>query len=299
MHILVTGGSGFIGRALCARLLEQGHMLTVLTRTPHKTTSLFKNASLHVIDSLNEVSADIHAIINLAGAPIVDKRWTDDRKKELLNSRLDITQQLANLINTNVIKPKVFISGSAIGFYGDCGDQVIDENSTYYHSEFSHDLCKVWEGAANAAINKTRVCILRTGIVLDADGGALQKMLLPFRLGLGGRLGAGKQWFSWIHREDFVNMIIFLMNNETCSGVFNGTAPNPVINSEFTKSLGKALHRPTLFSVPSIILKVLMGEMSDLLLTGQRVLPTRAREAGFVFTYPELDKALLVIANKI
>lgn len=298
MHVLVTGGSGFIGRSLCVTLLDQGYAVTVLTRTPQKTKSLFMPLLINAIDSLEKLPGDIDVVINLAGAPIVDKRWTDARKKELLKSRVEITQQITNLINSGAIKPSVFISGSAIGFYGDTREQTIDEYSTYYHEEFSHDLCKQWEDAANVASHKTRVCILRTGIVLDRDGGALHKMLLPFRLGLGGKIGSGNQWFSWIHRTDLVNMIIFLMKNEKCSGVFNGTAPHPVTNSTFAKALGKALHRPTVLPVPGVVLKIAMGEMSDLLLTGQRVLPVRAREAGFVFQYPELEGALFAIVDK-
>jgi hypothetical protein len=295
MHILITGGSGFIGRVLCAQLLEEGHTLTVLTRTPAKTSLLFAPHTINPIDSLDQLPADIDAVINLAGAAIVDKRWSDTRKKELLSSRLEITQHISKLINAGTISPDVFISGSAIGFYGDGGDKVIDEYSTYHHAEFSHELCKAWENAANAASHKTRVCLLRTGIVLDGSGGALQKMVLPFRFGLGGKIGSGQQWFSWIHRKDLVSMIIFLLKNKTCSGIFNGTAPNPVTNSEFTTVLGETLHRPSVLPVPSFVLKVLMGEMADLLLTGQRVLPVRALEAGFSFEYPKLDKALATI----
>jgi uncharacterized protein len=297
MHVLVTGGSGFIGRSLCVALVDQGYAVTVLTRTPEKTKSLFMPLLINAIDSLDKLPADIDAVINLAGAPIIDKRWTDARKKELLKSRVDTTQKIANLINSGAINPSVFISGSAIGYYGDAQEQTLDEYSTYHHPEFSHDLCKAWEDAANMANQKTRVCILRAGIVLDENGGALHKMLLPFRLGLGGKIGSGNQWFSWIHRKDLVNMIIFLMKNEKCAGVFNGTAPHPVTNSTFAKALGKALHRPTILPVPRLVLKLAMGEMSDLLLTGQRVLPRRAIEAGFSFQYPELDIALSTILN--
>lgn len=292
MHILITGGSGFIGQALSIALLEQGHTLSVLSRNPLKTQSIFGSYSVNVIQSLKHLVGNIDVVVNLAGAAIADKRWTNQRKNELLNSRLCITQDIVNLINSGIINPKVFISGSAVGFYGDTGDMIIDEYSSYFHPEFSHDLCKAWEDAANEAKNKTRVCILRTGVVLDRDGGALKKMLLPFQLGLGGRLGTGKQWFSWIHREDLVGMIIFLIENEKCDGVYNGTAPNPVTNREFTCALGVALNRPTLFAMPGILLKILMGNMSELLLNGQRVLPKNALNAGFKFKYPTIGMAL-------
>ncbi len=296
MKILITGGSGFIGKALCEYLLSQNHQLTIVSRTPKKIPPLFsKNVSS--IESITSLKPTDHfdAIINLAGEPIADKRWSLKRKKILLSSRIGITRQIIDYIANAEIKPKTLISASAIGFYGNQADQTLNETSEF-KDDFAHQLCAEWEHTANQA-NKLglRVCILRIGLVIGKDGGFLSRMILPFKLGLGGRLGNGQQWMSWIHRDDLIKMIIHLLNNQELSGVFNGTAPQPVTNNEFTKTLASSLNRFAFMHIPSIILKTGLGEMSRLLLGGQRVIPKRFIDNNFKFKYTELKIALKAV----
>lgn len=293
MKILLTGGTGFIGKELCNRLLQQGHKLTVLSRKPDQVSTLC-GASVKAIKHLDDIDTQTHfdAIINLAGAGIVDARWSSKRKQILLDSRIKTTAQLISYIATAPIKPKILVSGSAIGYYGNQGDTELDENASA-RDDFAHRLCAKWESTAKQAQDHgVRVCLLRTGLVIGNDGGFLSRMLPPFKLGLGGRLGNGKQWMSWIHRNDIISIIELLLNTTTLAGAFNATAPNPVTNMNFSRCLAKVLKRPALLPVPELILKLLLGEMSELLLGGQRVLPIRVQQENFKFEFSTLEAAL-------
>ncbi|HHS83505.1 MAG TPA: TIGR01777 family protein [Gammaproteobacteria bacterium] len=293
MKILITGGTGFIGRRLCRLLVDRNHSLTVLSRNPAAGAGIVGDGIDFISDLDTLTPADrFDAIINLAGAPIFAGRWTERRKQLIRDSRIQTTAKLIAFIERSAQKPAVLISGSAVGYYGDQGDTLLDEASTG-HDEFSHQLCRDWEAEAERARQYgVRVCLLRTGLVIGEGGGFLRPMLLPFRLGLGGRLGSGKQWMSWIHIEDHVAMVCTLLENPDLKGIFNATAPNPVTNREFTRTLAHLLRRPALLPVPAGVLRLLLGEMSDLLLGGQRVLPARFQQAGFQFRYPELEPAL-------
>lgn len=295
MNILITGGTGFIGKPLCASLIKQGHSLTVLSRRSAHVPKLC-GATVSAVSTLDSLTADTHfdAIINLAGEGIVDKRWSKQRKQQLLDSRIQTTNQLIDYISRAKQKPFVLINGSAIGFYGDTGDEVLTENSiASISNDFAHRLCVEWEQTAHkAADDGVRLCLLRTGLVVGKDGGFLQRMLTPFKLGLGGRIGHGQQWMSWIHRSDLIGMIEMLLDSSELAGIFNATAPNPVTNNEFSQTLARLLKRPALLPVPAIVLKVAMGEMSSLLLGGQRVIPKRFLDHGFQFQYGHLESAL-------
>ena len=293
MKILITGGTGLIGKALVCELALSNNDITVLSRSPQKVYSHFCNeitcwTQLSDKQNLNEFDA----VINLAGEPIADNRWTPAQKQKLINSRCDLTQKLVELIKASDSPPSVFISGSAVGFYGDQGDLQVTEQ-TPANPEFTHELCAKWESIAlEAQTPLTRVCLLRTGIVLSTLGGALPKMSKPFKLGLGGKLGRGKQYMPWIHIDDMVSAIIFLLKTQDAKGAFNLTAPNPVQNKEFTRLLGKAFNRPALMTVPESVLRLVMGESATLVLGGQQAIPEKLLNAGFEFRYPQLEEAL-------
>jgi uncharacterized protein (TIGR01777 family) len=288
-HVLISGGTGLIGRELVKKLQSQ-FKITVISRDPSRAQRLLGNdIDALTIDDITNVN-DYCAIINLAGEPIADKRWTDHQKEVICDSRWDITTRLVDLINVADDKPEVFISGSAIGVYGRQGDTPINEDFSDYHDEFSSQVCVKWESIAMGA--NTRVCIARTGIVLDANGGALAKMIMPFRLGLGGPISDGTQFMSWIHIEDMVKALAFMLTNNKCTGPYNLSSPNPNTNAFFSIKLAKRLDRPCMFRVPKIVIKTLMGESSDLVLYGQKVLPERLMAAGFNFSYPTLEEAL-------
>jgi uncharacterized protein (TIGR01777 family) len=270
--------------------LQDQYKITVISRDPLRAKRLLGNTiSALTIDEITRVD-EYSAIINLAGEPIADKRWTDSQKKIICDSRWDITTRLVDLINNADSKPEVFISGSAIGVYGRQGDTPINEDFEEYHDEFSSQVCRKWESIALGA--QTRVCIARTGVVLDENGGALAKMIMPFRLGLGGPISKGTQFMSWIHIEDMVKALEFMLTNNKCTGPYNFTAPNPNTNAFFSIKLAKRLDRPCIFRVPKVVIKTLMGESSDLVLYGQKVMPERLIAAGFTFTYPALVEAL-------
>jgi uncharacterized protein (TIGR01777 family) len=300
-NILVTGATGFIGQQLCKILLSQGHFLTLLVRDYQKAAAVFGNSSrLTLISSLTQVNnADaFDMVINLAGEPITTGRWNPAKKKRIMDSRLDITRQIIDYIETANTKPTLFISGSAIGFYGPHEDETLTESSKAKLC-FSHDLCAQWEDTARQAEpHGVRICLLRTGIVLGKTGGALAAMRVPFTYGLGGRLGDGRQWMSWIHIDDVVGIILEIMKNEQLSGPVNLTAPNPVSNTEFTKTLGSSLHRPTVIAMPAFALRLLMGEVADeLLLSGQKVVPEKIIEHGYQFNFPDLSGAIASIVH--
>ncbi len=293
MKILITGGTGFIGKKLCHFLLDKGHKLTVLSRTPGKVPTLC-GESVQAINSIEQLTASdsFEAIINLAGEGIADARWSKARKRILLDSRINTTKQLISYIERAETKPEVLISSSAIGYYGNHGAKKVNEESVG-HEEFSHYLCAKWEATALEAEQwNVRVCIIRTGLVIGDDGGFLKRMLLPFKMGLGGPMGDGKQWMSWIHRTDFIAIIDKLLELKVLHGIFNVTAPEPVTNMEFSKTLGKILNRPTFLPVPALVLKILLGEMSALLLGGQRVIPERIEKTGYEYKFQTLEHAL-------
>ncbi|HGY2793476.1 TPA: TIGR01777 family oxidoreductase [Citrobacter amalonaticus] len=292
MKILVTGGTGLIGGHLVPRLQELGHQVTVLTR--HRDTAREKlNDRVTLWDTLEDKQNldGFDAVINLAGEPIADKRWTTEQKDRLCQSRWRITQKLADLINASETPPSVLISGSATGYYGDLGEVVVTEEEPP-HNEFTHKLCARWEQiACKAQSDKTRVCLLRTGVVLAPKGGILGKMVPPFRLGLGGPIGNGRQYLAWIHIDDMVNAILWLLDNDL-RGPFNMVSPYPVRNEQFAHALGHALQRPAILRVPATVMRLLMGESSVLVLGGQRALPKRLEAAGFPFRWYDLEEAL-------
>jgi hypothetical protein len=247
------------------------------------------------IENLDEIKNDekINYIINLAGEGIASKRWSKEQKQILIDSRVNITQNIYQLVGKLKTKPRTLINASAIGFYGSCADEELDENSPA-KSEFTSKLCSLWEGEAKEIENLgVRVCILRFGIVLGKNGGALAKMLPAFKIGLGGRIGSGKQFMSWVHIDDVIGVINFVVLNENLSGVFNVTSPNAVCNSDFTKTLARTLDRPAIFNMPSFVVALLFGQMGKaLLLEGQKVLPKRLMGNGFEFKFLKLDNAL-------
>ena len=292
MKILITGGTGFVGRHLIETLANK-HDFVVLTRDPERAAKLLPGA-VSLVKSLTEVAHfdKLDAIINLAGEPIADKRWTALQRKRICDSRWDITRELVARIRQCATPPAVFISGSAIGYYGRQGQQAVTEQHHQVHHEFTHQVCHKWEQIALEASEYSRVCLLRTGVVLAKGEGALAKMALPFKLGLGGKMGDGEQYFSWIHIDDMVRGIIFLLENDNCEGPFNMTAPEPVTNKVFTATLAASLHRPAWFTVPAFVLKIAMGDAADMLLTGQQVLPAKLSENGFAFNFATLRSAL-------
>jgi uncharacterized protein (TIGR01777 family) len=290
--VLVTGGTGFIGQRLVPALLEAGHRVTLLTRDPARARSMFPVAAVDDLARI-EPSAAFDAIVNLAGAPIAAARWTPSRRRTLLRSRIDPTESVLGLITRMWHKPRVLISGSAIGFYGPQNAPGLDEKAVRGPG-FAADLCAAWEESARRAeAEGVRVVALRTGLVLDAAGGMLGGLLPAFEYGLGATLGDGRQWMSWIQRDDLVALIAFLIAKDTLSGPVNATAPAPVRNADFTAALAHALHRPAVLRIPELPLRLALGELADeLLLGGQHVVPHRAQTAGFTFRYPTLDEAL-------
>jgi uncharacterized protein (TIGR01777 family) len=293
MKIVVAGGTGFIGEPLVQRLVARGDAVSVLTRNP---------AKVHVGRGVawdgktqgawSDAVAAADAVINLAGESIADGRWTAERKKRLVASRLDATNAVVTAMQREPSRRRAFVSASATGIYGNRQDEQLDEQSRP-GSGFLAELTQQWEAAAREAEALARVVVIRIGIVLAREGGALGKMLLPFRLGAGGPMGSGAQWMSWVDRDDVLRLIEWTLDTDTARGVYNATAPEPVRNRDFAKALGKALHRPTVVSTPAFALRIAFGEMADeALLAGQRVLPQRALSEGFVFESRTLDTAL-------
>lgn len=302
MNYLITGGTGLIGKSFIEILPKNSSQITVLTRNKDKAKNLL-GSSINYINKLSLVDIEnSDVILNLAGEAIADKRWSDSQKDKICQSRWKITQQLVDLIHQAENPPSVFISGSAMGVYGRQSSQheiqPIDESYDAFHQEFTHHVCSTWENIALSAVtNKTRVAVLRTGIVLAKNGGALGKMITPFKLGLGGKLGDGEQMMSWIHIEDMVAAILHIQKNETLQGVINLTAPNPVSNDQFTHALAAILNRPCFLSTPAWLLKILLGEMSDILLFGQNVIPKKLIDSGFSFKYSKIEQAFENLFN--
>ncbi len=289
--IFCLGATGFIGSKLVPALMAKGYEPVLFSRRPESTISLYPN--LEVISDLNSISEDssFFGFINLAGAGIADERWSDSRKEILLASRVKPTEAMVNLIQRLKVKPEVVVQGSAMGWYPFSESSEFDESAPYAKS-YLGELCAKWESAVEPLEElDLRTCFVRTSLVLESSGGALKKMLPPFKLGLGGKLGSGKQWMSWIHLEDQIGGILHLLENANCTGPFNFSSPEPVTNKEFTRLLGAAIKRITPFPVPGFLLRLALGEMSCLLLQGQRLKPTKLLESGYHFQYPSLKTA--------
>ena len=290
MKVLITGSSGMIGAALAESLVANGHEVIRLRRQKLTDDSPMWDPENGVID-LADVR-DINAVVHLAGENVAKGRWNSQKKGRILHSRVMGTKLLADYFSAADYKPNIFVSASAIGVYGNRGDELVDETSEP-GSGFMADVCKQWEAAtASASDAGIRVAHARIGVVLSTRGGALKTMLLPFKLGLGGVIGAGKQYMSWVSLDDVVGMIQFLIAHNSLQGPVNLVAPNPVSNREFTKTLGRALHRPTIFSLPAFVARMAFGEMADeLLLASTRVLPKKLIDSGYQFLNPELEEA--------
>ncbi len=279
MKVAITGASGFLGTRLAGALTHAGHLVQPLGRSPHP----------------NDL-AGAGAIVNLAGEPIA-QRWTPEIKQRIYSSRVDRTRNLVSMLAKLPERPRVLVNASAIGIYGSRGDEVLTENSPL-GDDFLARVCIHWEQAAQSAVPLgIRVAVLRFAVILG-KGGALAKMLLPFRLGVGGRLGSGHQWMSWIHIDDAVDLLLFALANDPVRGPLNAAAPNPVKNQEFTRQLASVLHRPAIFPVPPFALRLLFGEMADTVLGSQRVIPAAAQSAYFRFRYPDLAPALADLLSK-
>lgn len=300
MKYLITGGTGFIGTKLVEKLLNNGDEVTIISRDPKKAEQKFNNK----INTFKEIS-DINGryfdvIINLAGKGIADSNWSPKVKQEIYDSRINITKQLVLFISKLATKPKLLISASAIGYYGFSESQEFTENDDEINSNsFSHKLCADWELEAKKAENfGVRTVITRFGVVLGKNGGALKRMLTPFKFGLGGKIGSGRQYMSWIHLQDVIDSIEYIISNESINGAVNITAPNPVTNAEFTRNLAKSLNRPAFFHMPKTAVEILFGEMGkELLLKGQKVIPQKLKDSGFKFEYENLPNALVDIVK--
>jgi uncharacterized protein (TIGR01777 family) len=296
MRILISGGSGFVGEALCRRLIAGGHRVQVVSRHPEQARIRLPEGVDVRHSALDFVDRPPQALVNLAGEPIAGKRWSEAQKARLLESRLEATRDLVRLCEqleaTQGHAPAVMVSASAMGYYGAQQEGSVTEQ-TSPHDEFAHRLCRRWEEAAqDVTAHGTRLAILRLGLVLDAGGGVLQRMLPPFKLGLGGRFGDGRQFMPWVHRQDLVSAILWLLERDDLDGPFNGSAPHPVSNAVFTRLLARHLHRPALLPVPAKALELGFGEMSRLLLTGADMRPARLEASGFAFRFPTLEDAL-------
>ncbi|MGE0126761.1 MAG: TIGR01777 family oxidoreductase [Blastocatellales bacterium] len=296
MKILITGATGLIGKAVCKLLTDEGHQLVVLSRRPQAAMGLTGVSAFRWEPEYELPPAQawegVDAVIHLAGEPVAAARWTEEQKRRIRDSRVVGTQFLvAGMIEART-PPKVFVSGSAVGFYGARGDEILNESSLP-GSGFLSEVCLEWEAeAARARELGVRVALVRTGVVLSPTGGALEKMLTPFKLGLGGRLGSGRQWFPWVHIDDIVGILRHALITPAVDGPINGTAPGIVINEEFTRELAAALNRPIFFPVPEFALRVLMGEMAEAVMASQRVVPQVALDTGYRFKHPNLKPAL-------
>ncbi len=298
MRVLVTGGTGLIGSALVRSLLEDDSKVVVLTRSPERTQAAVPSGvRLQKWDGVStdgwgHLASDVDAIVNLAGEGIADGRWTMGRKEKIRESRINAGKALVAAIREADTKPKVLIQSSAVGFYGPCHDETLTENASP-GTDFLAQVCFDWE-ASTAAVEDmgVRRPVIRTGVVLSAHGGAFPRMALPFKLFAGGPLGSGKQYFPWIHIDDEVAAIRFLLESESASGPYNLTSPDPPRNCEFVRELGRAMSRPSLLPTPSFALKALFGEMSTVLLDGQRAIPARLQEEGYKFAFANVGAAL-------
>ncbi len=297
--ILITGGTGFIGRALVGLLIERGYRVFVLTRDLMLAAGSLP-AGVSLIDNLEMLNGSIpDVLVNLAGEPLAGRRWSSTSKQLFRASRIDFTTKLFAFFAAQGVYPGRVISGSAIGYYGNCGDRLVDEREAA-GNDFAAELCRDWELAAKQfEIAGSSLCVLRTGIVLGAEGGALKQMLPAFRAGLGGPMGSGEQFMSWIHLDDMVRLILFLIERPAIVGPINAVSSQSVTNLDFAVALANVVHRPALLRIPAFVLMLMFGEMAKiLLLPSQRVLPTRALASGFEFRYPQLAGALENLLKK-
>jgi len=297
MRIIITGGAGLIGSALAHSLQRDHHEVIILSRSTQRPAGLAAGVSMVQWDGRSatgwgEMVNGDSAIVNLAGANIAAGRWSEARKREIVNSRVDVGKAVVQAVQQAAVKPQVVIQASAVGYYGPCGDETITEASPS-GSDFLAEVCRQWE-ASTAAVEAlgVRRAVIRTGVVLSPEGGALPRMTLPFRFFAGGKLGSGRQYFPWIHLEDEVGAIRFLLEQPAASGVFNLAAPQPVTNAQFTRAIGKAMGRPALMPVPAFALRTLFGEMATVLLDGQRATPQRLEQAGYRFRFADPLTAL-------
>jgi hypothetical protein len=298
MRVTVTGASGFIGRRLVESLLAAGHELHLLGRALRK--GMPSSAQFSIWDPMKgeppaQAIENAHAVIHLAGEPIA-QRWTAEAKRKIRNSRVAGTANLAKAIAGAAHPPHTFICASAIGIYGDRGSEILTEESGT-GSDFLAQVGVDWERAAEPALKAARVVWIRTGLVLGEDGGLLERLLPPFRLGVGGKLGTGEQWMSWIHIDDLTGLILFALENPAVAGPVNATVPEPVTNADFTQALARALRRPAIFPVPIFAIRLLFGEMADVIVSSQRVLPKAAEAAGYRFQFTEVQPALQSILS--
>ncbi len=295
MKILITGATGLIGRSLCQSLGNEGRQVVVLSRRPSAAIGLAGVSAFRWEPAAEsppeEAWEGVEAVIHLAGEPVA-ARWTEEQKRRIRDSRVKASRNLVAGMRETPRPPKVLVSASAVGFYGDRGDEILNESSDP-GSGFLSEVCRDWEAeAARARELGVRVAFVRIGVALSASGGALEKMLLPFKVGLGGRLGSGRQWFPWIHIEDIAGIFLHALMSPAVDGPINGVAPGIVTNEEFTRELAAALNRPVFVPVPEIALRVLMGEMAEIVTASQRVVPKVALDTGYRFKYPNLRPAL-------
>ncbi|HVS18738.1 MAG TPA: TIGR01777 family oxidoreductase [Planctomycetota bacterium] len=287
--VLVTGGTGFVGHRLQGALVASGHTIEVVTRTPERHRSASSGVSY--VPWLPELGRE-QAIVHLAGEPLFARRWNASVKAELRASRVDPTRRLVEAMRSAPTRPEVFVCASAVGYYGDRGDETLDESAAPGEG-FLAEVCQAWEAEALRAEELgVRVVRLRIGVVLGSDGGALARMLTPFKLGLGGPIGSGAQWFSWIHRSDLCALIVRAVDDPAFSGAYNAVAPQSVTNRDFARALGRVLQRPAFLPTPAFALRLALGEVTDVLLESQRCVPRAAQAADFTFRFPELDAAL-------
>jgi uncharacterized protein len=305
MRILLAGGRGFLGTPLGLRLAADGHAVVVLTRrdtagapaVPGQVTEAHWEPD-GPVDVLARVLDGADAVVNLAGESIAARRWSAAHKARIRGSRVPVTRNLAAAIRQATSPPSVLVNASAIGYYGSRGEEVLDEAAAA-GSDFLAAVCQEWEQAAMGAAGAARVVLIRTGLVLAEDGGALAELVRPFRLWVGGPLGSGRQYMSWIHRTDWVDLVRWVIHTPAAAGPINATAPNPVTNAEFSRELGRALRRPSWLPAPDLALRLVLGEMADaLILSGQRVVPARATALGFRFAYPDLPAALAALFER-
>jgi uncharacterized protein len=308
MKIAVTGATGFVGSRLVERLQQEGHQIVVLSRSADRARRSFPTSAFSSVEIVGyaplqpgdwqQKISGCDGVVNLAGAPIAEGRWTPERKREILDSRTVATQKIVEAIAQADPQPSVLINSSAIGYYGTSETATFNETSVP-GNDFLAQVCQAWEAEAQKVKDSgTRLVILRTGIVLGM-GGVIAKMLLPFRLFAGGPLGTGRQWFSWIHREDLVNLILAALTQSEMAGVFNATAPNPVQMAEFTHTLGQLMNRPSWLPVPDFALEALLGEAAQVVLEGQRVLPKHTLDSGYQYQYPTLKQALEEVLSHV
>ena len=302
MKVLVTGATGFVGTRLVNELFKAGHEVNLLSRNAAQAKAKFSipvNAFSWNTAELppKEAFAGVEAVVNLAGEGIANKRWSESQKKKIYDSRITGTTNLLKGLHNAGVKPKVIVSATAIGFYGDRGNEILKEDAKK-GSGFLADVCADWEKAASENATGIRLVNLRIGVVLGSNGGMLQKLLPLFKLALGGPVGNGKQWMSWVHVDDLVSLMLYSIANESVSGILNAVAPKPVTNGDFTKAMGQTLSRPAVLPAPAFGIKLAMGELSALVLDSQKVSSEKAEHLGFKFEYPTIDKALNEIVKK-